>query len=1059
VPSNQDLNSKFQSEYQKLNPEQQLAVDTIDGPVMVIAGAGTGKTQTIALRIANILDKTQTPPSSILCLTFTDNAAINMRQRLLSVIGSTAYSLKIQTFHAFCNSIISQYPEYFLTSTRDAQAVSDINQIQIIRQLIDQLPSDSPLKNIASPYFYQNEIIKNISTLKREAISPQDFSLLIDKANTFSQISTPISAQLAELRASQKTQNQIVSLVESLATQNQIDIVYRTRLQLFLNYFQQSEFTLSQLKSQVRSFIDKTTQNLQKQSHLQQIYQQYQQELSAQSLVDYDDMILKVISVLQNTPTLLSEIQEKYQYILVDEFQDTNNSQYQIINLISSSQSNPNLFVVGDDDQSIYRFQGASVENIFSFYQQFQKHIKVIVLKNNYRSHRLILETSQNVIGKNINRITNYIPDLDKSLSSVSHFDPDPINLFAANTPLEENEFIADKISKLINSGTSPDQIAVLYRNNKDIQELLPHLAQKNINYLVSDTRNILGTPEIIQLITLFKLIIDPTDELALSQVLSSSYLKIPSLALYRLFLYSRRQHLPLSQIISSTKRLKKVPISRQSKQKISQFVANLAMSSQQMAIDTPDTLFNDIIRRFSYLDWLLSLSNIDLLKQLNGLYSHLKHSLSNQKITFNQWVDGLNLLIDNNLSINSLPPLITAKNSIRAMTVHKSKGLEFEHVFLYKVQSGKWDSAPSRNLLQLPLGVLKTDISQILVDADTEEDRRLFYVALTRAKQQIYISYSKRNQNDKEQLVSLFVNDIDPRLVEQIESSPNSESDSLLQFFSPQISSLKSPPLANYLQDYLSNKYRFNITHLNSYHRCPLCFFFKTILRLPYPKTSSLSFGTAIHGALAYLFATLHSTNQLISLDKLTQIFIQNLKHENLNQTDFKLLSDRGQKLLSDYYSHYQDQFSPNCLVEHDFKSYNIRLNDIPITGKIDKIEINSDKTATVIDYKTGKPDSKYQQLSPDGDYFKQLVFYKLLCDHTPNFPYQINSGAIDFVQPNSKQQFVKKQFNLTPQHVEILSQDISQVWQQIQQLNFPPSDDCPDENHLHHLCHKYFK
>ncbi len=1059
MPSNQDLNSKFQSEYQKLNPEQQLAVDTIDGPVMVIAGAGTGKTQTIALRIANILDKTQTPPSSILCLTFTDNAAINMRQRLLSVIGSTAYSLKIQTFHAFCNSIISQYPEYFLTSTRDAQAVSDINQIQIIRQLIDQLPSDSPLKNIASPYFYQNEIIKNISTLKREAISPQDFSLLIDKANTFSQISTPISAQLAELRASQKTQNQIVSLVESLATQNQIDIVYRTRLQLFLNYFQQSEFTLSQLKSQVRSFIDKTTQNLQKQSHLQQIYQQYQQELSAQSLVDYDDMILKVISVLQNTPTLLSEIQEKYQYILVDEFQDTNNSQYQIINLISSSQSNPNLFVVGDDDQSIYRFQGASVENIFSFYQQFQKHIKVIVLKNNYRSHRLILETSQNVIGKNINRITNYIPDLDKSLSSVSHFDPDPINLFAANTPLEENEFIADKISKLINSGTSPDQIAVLYRNNKDIQELLPHLAQKNINYLVSDTRNILGTPEIIQLITLFKLIIDPTDELALSQVLSSSYLKIPSLALYRLFLYSRRQHLPLSQIISSTKRLKKVPISRQSKQKISQFVANLAMSSQQMAIDTPDTLFNDIIRRFSYLDWLLSLSNIDLLKQLNGLYSHLKHSLSNQKITFNQWVDGLNLLIDNNLSINSLPPLITAKNSIRAMTVHKSKGLEFEHVFLYKVQSGKWDSAPSRNLLQLPLGVLKTDISQILVDADTEEDRRLFYVALTRAKQQIYISYSKRNQNDKEQLVSLFVNDIDPRLVEQIESSPNSESDSLLQFFSPQISSLKSPPLANYLQDYLSNKYRFNITHLNSYHRCPLCFFFKTILRLPYPKTSSLSFGTAIHGALAYLFATLHSTNQLISLDKLTQIFIQNLKHENLNQTDFKLLSDRGQKLLSDYYSHYQDQFSPNCLVEHDFKSYNIRLNDIPITGKIDKIEINSDKTATVIDYKTGKPDSKYQQLSPDGDYFKQLVFYKLLCDHTPNFPYQINSGAIDFVQPNSKQQFVKKQFNLTPQHVEILSQDISQVWQQIQQLNFPPSDDCPDENHLHHLCHKYFK
>ncbi len=1046
---------KFLTEYNRLNHDQKSAVDTIEGPVIVIAGAGTGKTQTIAVRIGKILEETQINPSNILCLTFTENATINMRNRLIGLVGPDGYSVRISTFHGFCNSVIKDHPEFFLKSVLESQAIDDVTQIEIIRSLIDQLPQDSSLKTINAPYFYQKNIISSLSSLKKENISPNDFLSLINDSSNFVTTATPVLEKINSLRASKKTESEIVAHIRLLSTNPNINILYQSRLIYFLKLFELGQISLSQLKQKTKDFIQKTDTNLPKIKDLSIIYQSYQQTLQQRGLYDYEDMILWVIDAFTRHPGLLSTYQEMYQYILVDEFQDTNFSQMGIINLLVQNQDQPNIFVVGDDDQSIFRFQGANIENIFEFYQKYQPHIHRVVLRNNYRSHQLILDSSNDVISQNQGRIGQYIKDIDKSLISNSKFDPDPINLFVANTSTEENYWVSQKIRQLIDSGVEGQDIAILYRNNADVDDLLPFLSQNQIPYLRSDSINILETLEIQQLLTLFKYLSQPQDDTSLSHLLSFNFLNFPASDLYKLFQTTYSQKKDLSTSILDQDFLIQNHFSPKFINKLNRFVIKIAKTQKQSHNLPADQLFNIIIRRFGFLKFILKNKQIDLLKQLNTLYSHLKQTLSVEKISLFDWVAKIDLLFENKLSLNSSPLISDIPGSVRLMTVHKAKGLEFKHVFIIKVLSAKWDIVSSKSQIKLPLGVVKYDLE----NDNLEEDRRLFYVALTRAMQQIYLSYSRLNDSQKDQPRSRFITEIDPQRIETISTTPKIESQALSSSFSLKPSQIKSDKLKDYLHQYFAEKYRFNVTHLNSYLKCPLCFFFKTIMRLPYPKAKSMSFGSGVHGALAYLTQVYKKDNYLISLDKFLSVFEDNLKKENLADSDFEILKHHGRQILTDYYLHYQSNFNGTCLTEHDFRFKNVRLNNIPLTGQIDKIEFIGGNKVEVVDYKTGKPDFKSQQLSSQGDYFRQLVFYKLLCSQTKSFPYEVVSGTIDFIEKNKKGDFVRKTYPITQADTDKLKKQIETVFQKIIHLEFTPNPDCDDPDHLHYLFDTYFK
>lgn len=1052
----------FQTEYSRLNSEQKQAVDTIEGPVMVIAGAGTGKTQTIALRIGKILTDTQVNLNNILCLTFTESAALNMRQRLISLIGPAAYGVRICTFHAFCNSVIKDHPEQFLYSKREAASLDDIKLIQIIRPLIDHLSPQSPLRNFNSPYFFQKDIIRALQNLKKENITPTRFEQLIKFASDFVDQSQSPLEKLTALRATPKTKTEIEAIVENSSQNPHLHALYQTRLKLLLNLYRQDNLSPSDLKKNIRDFVSQTQNQLPKLNDLLIIYQGYQQSLLANSLFDYDDMILWIITAFQNNPTLLSEYQETYQYLLVDEFQDTNTSQSEIINLLTSNQPSPNLFVVGDDDQSIFRFQGASIENIFTFYQRYKDILKIIVLKNNYRSHRLILKASDNIISRNLNRITQFISHLDKSLIATKSFDPDPINLTVSQTDTDEAHSVAAKIKTLISAGTAPKNIAVLYRNNTDILDFLPVFDQQQIKYLLSDSIDIFKTLEIQQLLTLFKFITDSSDADSLGKILSFDFLHFNSLDLYHLYHYQSENESDLLNLISSPKVLSQITptLSPKTIHRLSRFVQNIAKIKKASQNQPLPKVFDQIVRRFGYLKHILKHRRIDILKQLNTLHTLIRSRLqSEDNYDLSKFVAEINLLFENQIPLTTQPLIADQEQSIRTMTVHKAKGLEFEHVFLVHCLTGKWDGASSRNLIKLPLGIVKTDISQITVNSDLEEDRRLFYVALTRAQNQIYLSYASRNSSGREQLPTIFINEIDPSLIEKHLPDSSSEKINLLSQYPLRPPILQSLNLQSYLSNYLSTAYRFNITHLNSYLKCPLCFFFKTILRLPSAKTKSLSFGTSVHGALAYLYEVFKKDGRLIPLDKFLSVFESNLRKEHLKTSDFKEILSHGHQILTDYYLHYQNEFNGNCFTEHDFRFYNARLENIPLTGKIDKIDIVDSKTVAVVDFKTGNPDTKYQELSKDGDYFRQLVFYKILCQNAHGFPYQVSSGTIDFIEKSKTGQYKRLNFPLTPDHVSLLTGQIKETFNKILKLEFTPNSNCRDPDHLHYLYNKFFK
>ncbi len=1029
-------NQSFLSEYQKLNPEQKQAVDAIEGPVMVIAGAGTGKTQTIALRIANILDKTDTKPSSILCLTYTDVAANNMRNRLLDMIGPDAYKVKICTFHAFCNDIISSSPQYFPFASSNLKAIDDLETIEIIKNIIDHLDNSSPLITWGDRYCYQRSILDCLHLTKRENINRITLLDLIKDEENFFQNSGDLITQLSNVRATKNNYPEINKIFDELENSKFISINLKSHLQIIRS----GNDNLSQVKNEVRKFYQDFEKNVPKQIEFVKIFDQYQKELQKRALYDYEDMILFVINAFNDNPDLLLNFQEKYQYILVDEYQDTNSSQSKIIDLLGNYYDNPNIFVVGDDDQSIFRFQGASIENIYNFYQKYNP-VK-IVLKNNYRSHKLILDSSDSVIGHNKNRIANLITDIDKTLIANKNYDPDPINLIALNSNIEEDFYVAQKISDLIKSGQKPSEIAILLRKNRDADELSKMLSAFNIKFFLPSDSNILKNPLIIQIIKLLEFINNPNLNESVYHILAAPFIKLSSLDLVKIL----KSKVVLCNLIFNQTEIDNLNVSEKTKHIISKFGKRIAKTKVDLENYPLEKVLNKVLKRFRILKYLLSKNDIDSLNQVHTFYKLLKDTVSQKDLSLKQFIDKIHLYDENKLSISSPSITYDSSDSIKILTVHGAKGLEFDHVFIYRLLEDSWEKQRDFNKLKLPFGILSSEITKSIED-DYEEDRRLFYVALTRAKKQIYLSYSQYKENGKNQNPSVFISEIDSKLIENIKFNDKVSALKTYYQFTDISHDLKTD-LSEYLKDYLSNHYKFNVSHLNSYLRCPLCFYYKTILRIPQNKEKFSSFGTAIHTALSQFY-------QKKSKEEILKTFEQSLKNERLPKSDYQWCLQNGHKILTEYYDQYIDSVKDDNISEYNFATENIVFNKIPLTGKIDLIEKEENGKINVIDFKTGNSDNKYKELASDGDYYRQIVFYKLLLDIKNDSRFKFNQGIIDFVEKSKiKKSFVRKEINVTDDDLSKLKTQIKEVYQKILNLEFfEVGKDCKDKDHLHYL------
>jgi DNA helicase-2/ATP-dependent DNA helicase PcrA len=1016
------LQQHFEEEYQKLNSNQQLAVNSLEGPVMVIAGPGTGKTQILAARIGKILLDTDAAPDNILCLTYTDAGTIAMRKRLLSFIGPDAYKVHLYTFHGFCNEIIQENLSLFEKTSLDP--ISELERIQLARKLIDQFPKNHPLKRYRGDVYYEiNNLLKLFSVMKREGMTPQF-------------INQKISEHLEQIKEDEE-------------------------------YKYKNSRKGSWEKGTLKPSYHDEVERMEKLNAAVNEFDHYQAMMREINRYDFDDMINWVIHALETNKNLLAQYQEKYQYILVDEYQDTSGTQNQLVRLLISYWERPNIFVVGDDDQSIYRFQGANVENMLEFSSQFSQDLLTVVLADNYRSTQPILDISKTLIDHNEERLIKKIDGLKKDLKAgnvkISQFSYPP-EIAAYQTPKLEMTGITLEIEKLLAQGTAAGSIAVIYRENKYGEELAKFFRQKNIPVYSKRSLNLFEIPFARKLLLILEYLAAEHDvpyggDEMLFEILHFDFYRIPPIVIAKLSVEVAEKQFGENK--TSLRRLISEKINQPPKDLFDPGMPagliKAGNSLEKLIGEVPNvtlqTLFEKIIREGGILQYImLSPEKIWLMQVLTGIFDFIKEETQrNPAMTLEELVLAVQLMENNGLPI-PLVQVSGTEKGVNLLTAHGAKGLEFAYVFFAGCNAPYWEKKrkPGGGY-KYPRTLLNTPTKK----NEEEELRRLFYVALTRAQVHLRISYSLYRMDGKEQEPSMFVAEIQDVHHLPVVEKLISDSD-IAEFDIAQFSEAAAPEIAKLEEEFVSRqleKFVMNVTALNNYLKCPLEFYFRNLLRIPSPKNEATEFGSAVHYALQSLFEKMKANSEQFPP---LSVFIGDFEwymhrhRESFTKEQFNRRLEYGHEVLTHYYTKYVTLWNKIVVVERNIR--NVVINGVPIKGKLDKLEFNG-KEVNVVDYKTGDPDKAKDKLKAPtdkipngGDYWRQAVFYKILVDHYGQKDWKATSTEFDFVEPDKKKEYRKTKIVIAPQDIETVSGQITQTWQKIQDRDFYTGCGDPD-------------
>lgn len=901
----------FSELYRKLNPEQKEAVDTVEGPVMVVAGPGTGKTQILTLRVANILKVTDTNPDNILALTFTEAGAYTMRKRLVEIIGPLAYRINIYTFHSFSNSIIQSYPDRFPTII-GASNINIIDQIKILQKIIDETPLKK-LKPFGNKYYYLRPVLQMIGKLKKDDISHKDFEKIIKGE-------------------------------------------------------------------------DKDPEKL---KELSLVYKKYQTELRDNFLYDYDDMIMEVNRVLENDKDLLLRLQEEYQYILADEHQDANLAQNKLLELIASYYESPNLFIVGDEKQAIFRFQGASLEN-FNYFKTRFKGTKLITLKNNYRSKQYVLDGASSLIPE------------DK-LKSVSKEKGGQIILSEYNKVEHEAYGVKEKIEKLIKGGVLPGEIAVLYRDNKDVIPFIKAFEKSKIPFVVESDQDLLADVDIRKLILLIRTVWHIGNKSLLSEALHIDFLDIDSLEIYK-FLNEKEKGGGI--------------------EKIEKKIASWHKTARNIDLVT---FFEILVRESGFLEYLLKRDDsVEKMEKLDTLFDEIKVLVENHRhYNLGDFLGYVDLIEEHNILLKK-DRKSGVMDSVRLMTAHRSKGQEFDHVFIVGVSDGHWGNRRSKNVFKLNMKGF---------ESGDDDERRLFYVALTRARDGLYISYHKQGRDGQSLLPSRFVYEIDEKLIKTVKEGEVGDN---LAIQTSLYSDIKSNKLKitdkKYLLKLIEDR-PLSVTALNNYLDCPWKYFYNNLVRIPTALSKHQMYGIAVHSALKEFFESRKKTKK-----NLEELFEKALKREPVSEGDFLEMLEKGKNALSGYFDSYIVGRKGKSLTEVNIKG--VAVGDINLTGKLDRVDILENGKVRVLDYKTSKPKTRNEILgktkNSNGDIYRQLIFYKLLLNKYRDGMYKMEEGVIDFIEPNPKGLYKREVFTIENSEVINLEKLIKDTVKEIKSFSF---------------------
>ena len=932
-----DFKTLFKEEYDKLNKQQKKAVDTVEGPVMVIAGPGTGKTQILSRRVANILTNYHTSPEEIVCLTYTEAGASEMLDRLEKLIGEEGRKVRVSTIHAFCSELILRNSEIF---GGQPKIISTAAKYEILKEIMDEyVTEENPLyKNSGKRYFAKDQLLELFYKMKRENLNKEDFEKEIDEYFKMIDLSVPGDELYGKFKYSQARNGKNLGDFKS-------------------NY-------------------DNEQQKMQKLLAGVEIVEKYSADISEHNYFDFDDMILWTIEKLEENDDFQRSVSDTIKYLFVDEFQDTSVVQNKLVDLLVKGKDNPNIFVVGDDDQSIYRFQGVSANNIRDFDKKYKP--TKIVLDENYRSSQAIIDASRQLISHN--------PREEKLLIAAgANKDYDyqlPILKSYANAKAEMFGVLTE-IKELIDSGVSPDEIGVIYGRNSYGEEFAKILRDNGIFVQMKENQDLFKEPIFKKIVAILKYLCQPSRDIrALRNIVYFDFFEVELSEIAKIRNLKNDEKITIPSIAEIDKKLETI------RKKVSRSENYLS----------PMYVLSDILKTLGIDEYIMkSKEKYHLVSVLNELYKLMStECLLHPKLTVKGFLNQLSSLQEMKVSLPIEEISGSPSNCVQLMTAHGSKGLEFEHVFMMKCNdgknNGKWpggENNSGRFSYPLSLNGKVENESQL----KEEENRRLFYVAMTRAKKVLHLSYS--DDSAKTHFINEFENFTDP--VDVTGSFEECQA----------IDEVVIPKFSDDILSEILGELSLSVSTLNAFLKCPLSFYFNKGLKLPSETNEAMVFGSIIHEVLEKIYISVDSSQSseltaktVLSPEEALKLFETIFEDKSYQLTSDRIKKDdyaRGKKIIENLYK--KAGYLKDGVVAVEIPIQGVRLGDIlnttvdlsevsniEINGKIDKIE-SEGNIVRLIDYKTGNAENgKKKLVAPSekaplgGDYWRQAVFYYIL-------------------------------------------------------------------------------
>lgn len=955
-----------------LNDEQRRAVTHAEGPLLIIAGAGTGKTTVVTQRIKYLILEKKVNPSSILALTFTEKAANEMEERVDVALPYGYTQLWISTFHAFCDRIlrdeaihIGLNPAYKLSSEAES--------LLFLRQNLFKLNLDY-FRPLGNPYKFLSGLITHFNRLKDDDITPQDY---LNYAN-----------KLAE------------SSGENSNTLSAADL-----------------------------------QDINKIKELANAYKVYEELKAIEGIMDFADLNANVLKLFRKRPNILSYYQNKFEYILVDEFQDTNYAQNELAMLLAGKKRNIN--VVGDDDQSIYRWRGAAIANIIHFRQHYND-AAIITLNQNYRSSQEILESAYKLIQHNNPDRLEVKENINKKLLAVRGSNKNQVKLLFANKAENEAESVKNEIQKLVKEkNLQYKDIAILVRANDHSAPFVRALERARIPYQFLGPGHLYHQEEIKDLVSYLQVLYNFEDNAAMYRVLTLPVFNLEARDIAALLISAKKQN---SSLFEACEQADNLYLKPETKNTINHITAMIKKHLKFVPRDTAGQILYYFMEDSGMLNQYLGAQLPHEEKRAQNIakfFERLKtYEANHTDASVFAVVDWIDLAMQLGESPLAADMDWSLNNAVNILTVHSSKGLEFPAVFLVSLVTQRFPTRDRKEQIPVPEQLIKEQLPQ--GDYNLQEERRLFYVGMTRAKDYLYLSASAYyGEGKRERKISPFIIEaLDETNVNNIikkeQAAQFVQQLSLLDIANEQAAKTEKINLSK-ADESSQNKVAvtyFSYSQIQTFDFCPLHYKLKYILKIPPAPTAAQSFGMSIHAVLRDYYQamikgadTSHFSIEELLKNHWIRLGYENKDHEQSAFTEAKAA-------LINFINHNTKPEKAPLAVELPFSFY---LNNIKVAGRLDRIDPLADGKIEIIDYKTGYQIPEEKKIDED----LQLSIYALAAsevhDNLLQHPPDEVILSLWYVEKDIKISTVR-----TKDQLEIIKQQILDKAREIENSNF---------------------